>query len=74
MCAAAREGQLEETLASSSSGLCQLSLIRGRVGAFVPADPWLCPAQSTAPRALQTEQHGSREGLCWDQPVCSAAG
>lgn len=50
------EGELEETLASSSSELCQLSSIRGRVGAFVPADPWLGPARSTAPRALQTDK------------------
>lgn len=56
MCEAAREGELEETLASSSSELCQLSSIRGRVGAFVPADPWLGPARSTAPRALQTDK------------------
>lgn len=76
MCEAAREGQLEETLASSSSELCQLSSIRG-VGLellFQLTPGWVQPGAQLPEHCRQTKQHGSGLGLCWDQPVCSAAG
>lgn len=60
MCEAAREGQLEETLASSSSELCQLSLIRG-VGLellFQLTPGWVQPGAQLPEHCRQIKQHG----------------